>query len=100
MSEYDDNIIIIVALVICIFMICMYIYARMPPCRLIRQRVIIDGQITSSSIPKIIHQTAPSDTKRWPKTWFICQQSWKKHYPDFEYKMWSDEDLRQLVKDH
>lgn len=49
-------------------------------------------------IPKIIHQTAPADKGKWHKNWITCQESWKKHFPDFEYKMWTDEDNYNLIK--
>lgn len=50
------------------------------------------------TIPKIIHQIAPSDKSRWHPLWFKCQESWLKHFPDFEYKLWNDEeDIDNLV---
>lgn len=49
-------------------------------------------------IPKIIHQTGPAEEKFHP-IWKECQESWKKQYPDFEYKFWTDEDLRNLVEE-
>lgn len=49
-------------------------------------------------IPKIIHQTGPTEEKFHP-IWKECSQSWKDQFPDFEYKFWTDEDLRNLVKD-
>ena len=49
-------------------------------------------------VPKIIHQTAPSDKSKWHEIWPICQQSWKTHFPDYEYRMWTDEDLERLIK--
>lgn len=51
------------------------------------------------SIPKIIHQTGPSDKIKWHPMWFKCQESWLKHFPDYEYKFWNDEDIDNLVKD-
>ena len=47
-------------------------------------------------IPKIIHQTWKSKTiplkcKKWVK-------SWKEKHPDWEYKLWTDEDNRNLIK--
>lgn len=49
-------------------------------------------------IPKIIHQTGPIEQK-WHPIWKECQESWKNQYPDFEYKFWTDEDLRNLVQE-
>jgi mannosyltransferase OCH1-like enzyme len=50
------------------------------------------------SIPKIIHQTAPADETKWHSVWKPCQETWKKHFPDYEYKMWTDEDLDSFIK--
>lgn len=50
------------------------------------------------NIPKIIHQTAPSDTSKWKPVWFKCQESWKNLHPDFEYMFWSDEDLDYFMR--
>ena len=49
-------------------------------------------------IPKIIHQTGPNSEK-WHPIWKECQKSWKDKFPDFEYKFWTDEDIRKLVKE-
>ena len=53
-----------------------------------------------SNIPKIIHQTAPSDKNKWHPIWHTCQESWLTHFksPEYEYRMWSDEDLDNLIK--
>jgi mannosyltransferase OCH1-like enzyme len=64
-----------------------------------RYRESIIHQTTPSELtfPKIIHQTAPSDKSKWHPIWEPCQASWKKHFPDYEYKFWSDEDLEELI---
>jgi len=51
-------------------------------------------------IPKIIHQTAPTDKNKWPKIWEECQKSWKYYFPEpeYEYKMWNDEDIDNFIK--
>jgi len=49
-------------------------------------------------IPNIIHQTGPIEEK-WHPIWKECQRSWKEKYSDFEYKFWTDEDLRNLIKE-
>lgn len=56
--------------------------------------------ISKQHIPKIIHQTGPSDTSKWHPLWFRCQQSWKKQFADFEYQFWNDEDIDNLIKEH
>ena len=49
-------------------------------------------------IPKIIHQTGPEESK-WHPIWKECSESWKNTFPDFQYMYWTDEDLRNLVKE-
>ena len=51
-------------------------------------------------ISKIIHQTAPSDTKKWHPIWSHCQKTWKYCFPEPEYKymFWNDDDLLELIK--
>jgi len=51
-------------------------------------------------IPKIIHQTGPTDLTKWHPLWFKCQESWKKNFSDFEYKFWNDEQIDNLVEEH
>lgn len=53
-----------------------------------------------TEIPKIIHQTAPSDESKWSPVWKECQQSWKDLHPDFEYRFWSDEDIDTYMKEN
>jgi mannosyltransferase OCH1-like enzyme len=53
---------------------------------------------TIEPIPRIIHQTwktktLPSNFERWSKS---CQDL----VPHFKYKLWTDEDNRNLIKDH
>jgi len=50
------------------------------------------------SIPKIIHQTAPRDESKWKGIWKHCQESWRRNFPDWEYRMWTDEDLDELIR--
>ena len=52
------------------------------------------------SIPKIIHQTAPTNEDDWHPLWFKCRQSWKDQYPEFEHRMWNDEEIDDLVRQH
>lgn len=60
--------------------------------------IMYNRQNNSEKIPKIIHQTAPSDELKWNSVWFECQDSWKKLHPDFEYRMWTDENLDEFMK--
>jgi hypothetical protein len=51
-------------------------------------------------IPKIINQTAPADSSKWHPLWHRCQQSWKENFPEFEYRLWTDDDINNLIKEH
>lgn len=51
-------------------------------------------------IPKIIHQTAPSDINEWHPIWKECQHSWIDNHKDFVYILWSDENIFDLIKNH
>jgi mannosyltransferase OCH1-like enzyme len=51
-------------------------------------------------IPKIIHQTAPTNKNHWHPLWFKCAQSWVNNYPDFEIRIWNDKEINDLVKEH
>jgi mannosyltransferase OCH1-like enzyme len=42
------------------------------------------------NIPKIIHHIAPVDKSRWHPIWSKCYTTWKKHFPNFEHKLWND----------
>lgn len=48
--------------------------------------------LNNYNIPKIIHQIAPSNKALWHPLWFKCQESWLKHFKDFEYRLWNDQD--------
>jgi hypothetical protein len=49
-------------------------------------------------IPKIIHQTGPTDQSKWHPLWFKCQASWKQNFHEFEYRFWNDDEIDELVK--
>jgi len=51
-------------------------------------------------LPKIIHQTAPRDRRRWPREWSRCQETVQRAFPSFKYHLWTDEDLDELVQQH
>jgi mannosyltransferase OCH1-like enzyme len=44
------------------------------------------------TIPKIIHQIAPKDVSLWHPLWTKCHTSWRNQFPDFEFKLWNDEE--------
>jgi len=54
--------------------------------------------IQTDEIPKIIHQTAPRDEKKWNPVWKPCQESWKRNFPTWHYQMWTDEDLDVFIR--
>ena len=49
-------------------------------------------------VPKLLHQTAPADKSRWHPLWEICQKTWIEKFPDYEYKLWSDEDIDEFMR--
>lgn len=49
-------------------------------------------------IPKILHQTAPQDKSVWHPLWKRCQASWLEKFPDFEYRLWNDDDIDNLIR--
>jgi mannosyltransferase OCH1-like enzyme len=48
-------------------------------------------------IPKIIHQTWKDLSV--PEHWKPSQEAWKAYHPDWEYRLWTDDDLRNLIRD-
>ena len=51
-------------------------------------------------IPKIIHHTAPSDSSKWHPLWNQCRNSWIKNFEGFEHRLWTDEDIDELIHTH
>lgn len=49
-------------------------------------------------IQKIIHQTWK--TNSLPKELNQYSHSWKEHHPDCDYKLWTDEDNRNLIQEN
>ena len=47
-------------------------------------------------IPKIIHQTWK--TNQIPEEWQAFVKSWKFHHPDWEYKLWTNDDGEEFVE--
>ena len=48
------------------------------------------------NIPKIIHQTWKDNNI--PNHWKESPVSWKKHHPDWQYILWTDENNRNFIK--
>jgi hypothetical protein len=58
------------------------------------------NQKFTDGVPHIIHQVAMSklqDEDSWPSSWKKCQESWKTHFPDFEYILWNDNAAEELI---
>ena len=49
-------------------------------------------------IPRIIHQTWKNE--HVPRRMSAWQESWQKHHPDWEYRLWTDRDNRAFLKQH
>ncbi len=49
---------------------------------------------SAPKIPKIIHQIWIGSS--FPEKCVAFQNSWKKYHPDWEYKLWSDQDIKAL----
>ncbi len=51
-------------------------------------------------IPKIIHQTAPSNKDEWHPIWDKCHSSWKFNFPEriYSHLMWNDDDMDAFVE--
>lgn len=50
-------------------------------------------------IPRIIHQTAPSNPGTWPEAWWRCQETVLRNMSGYKYMMWTDEDLEGLIRE-
>lgn len=59
------------------------------------------NQNSNKIIPKIIHHTW-KDKNKIPEEWKKSYNSWRKYYPEGEYKymFWTDEDNLNLIKNH
>mmetsp|Transcript_21480 Transcript_21480/g.49981 ORF Transcript_21480/g.49981 Transcript_21480/m.49981 type:complete len:305 (-) Transcript_21480:186-1100(-) len=57
-----------------------------------------DAGSSQPSIPKIVHQTYKSATL--PPRLLAYRNTWQRYLPDWEHKLWLDDDNRNLVKDH
>lgn len=51
-------------------------------------------------IPRLIHQTAPANQASWSPVWKGCQTTVQRIFQGYDYKMWTDDDLHDLVKRH
>lgn len=51
----------------------------------------------STQIPRIVHQTWKNN--HIPSKWKSTVKSWKFRHPDWEFKLWTDEDSYNFIKD-
>jgi mannosyltransferase OCH1-like enzyme len=51
---------------------------------------------TRGGIPRIIHQTWKNHDI--PYEWQISQDEWQRHHPDWQYILWTDEDIREYME--
>ena len=68
------------------------LFAAAPPC----PSCVAEEVSCNSKIPKIIHQSYK--TSDLPDRWKATPGKWKKVHPDWEYRFWSDEDNRELIR--
>lgn len=53
-----------------------------------------------NNIPQIIHQMGPTDSSLWNSLWYHGQSEWKRIYPRFEYRFWTDDDIDSFMEDN
>ena len=56
-----------------------------------------DGEI-SAEIPRILHQTWKDENI--PPRYQAWVQTWRDNHPDWEFRLWTDADCRQLIAEH
>jgi Anp1/Glycosyltransferase sugar-binding region containing DXD motif/Glycosyl transferase family 2 len=50
------------------------------------------------AIPPLIHQTWKNEDV--PHDWRDWSESWRRHHPDWEYRLWTDADNRAFLEEH
>ena len=50
-----------------------------------------------AAVPRLLHQFAPSNRSAWKPVWPASQPSWAQRFADFEYRLWTDEDLLEFI---
>ncbi|CAK9066791.1 unnamed protein product [Durusdinium trenchii] len=51
------------------------------------------------AIPRLVHQTAPTERSRWDPRWEHCQKTWMRVCASCRYILWDDDALRELVRE-
>jgi len=73
--------------------------SRLSTCSSDSEQELLHTSYLPSAIPKIIHQTAKSNTSLAP-LWAHNQQTWISNHPTWKYNLWLDADNMQLVEEH
>jgi len=83
-----------------IIFIFIFIFFSFKYINILFQKELFNNYKLNYNIPKIIHQTAPKNKRKWHPIWNKCQKTWLKFFPIPEYKhiMWHDKDLDSFVK--
>ena len=68
------------------------LFAGTPPC----PSCVAEEVTCDSKIPRIIHQSYR--TRDLPGRWKMTPEKWKKMHPNWEYRFWTDEDNRELIR--
>ena len=53
-----------------------------------------------SNIPKTIHQIWSGISEPLPEHFRLLGETWKEHYPDWEYEFWDNNKMNQFIQDH
>ena len=58
--------------------------------------IVKNIQYTQEGIPKIIHQTWKNENI--PEKWILSKEQWMKTHEDWQYILWTDEDIMNHIK--
>jgi len=96
----ENNKIFVLVLLIVLVIISIINYYFTKSYKLVKKVIKKEHFEISNTIPKIIHQTAPKDKRKWNPVWKTCQETWQTYFPspEYEYVIWYDEDLDNLIK--
>jgi mannosyltransferase OCH1-like enzyme len=104
--SYDIKIIVLIISIITIIFLIYYLYRKYNHILYYNNHkysVKLKSKESYEKIPKIIHQLAPQDVSKWPDTWIYCYHTWRKKYKKedgYKYKIWTDEDLDEFMKNN
>ena len=55
---------------------------------------------SDGTIPKIIHQVWGGQIEFFPEIYSQLAETWKIHYPEWDYELWNDKRMNIFIKDH